>query len=51
MLGQIGPKTKNAQKLLKFGTFNISNMRISILMSKIIFMKHLPNVKPRLVPK
>ena len=29
---QIGPKIKSAQNLLKFGTFNISNIPISILM-------------------
>ena len=33
LLGSIGPKTKNAQNLLKFGTFDISNIPISILMS------------------
>ena len=37
---KIGPKTKNAQNLLKFGTFDIPNMPISILMSKIIYMKY-----------
>ena len=37
---QIGPKIKSAQNLLKFGTFNISNMPISILMSKMIFIKY-----------
>ena len=36
---QILLKIKNAQDLLKFGTFDISNMPISIFMSKIIFMK------------
>ena len=34
---QIGRKTKSAQDLLKFGTCDISNIAISILMSKIIF--------------
>ena len=29
---QIGPKIKSAQNLMKFGTFNISNIPISILM-------------------
>ena len=45
-LAQIGPKIKSAQNLLKFGTFNISNMPISILMSKMIFIKYLPPVGP-----
>ena len=36
---QTGPKIKSTQNLLKFGTFDISNMPISILMSKIIFIK------------
>ena len=31
--------------------FGISNMSISILMSKIIFIKYLPPVRPKLVPK
>ena len=38
---QNGRKIKNALKLLKFGTFDISNMPISILMSKMIFIKYL----------
>ena len=42
-------KIENAQNLLKFGTCDISN--ISILMSKIIFIKYLPPVQPKLVPK
>ena len=36
---------------MQFGTFDISNMTISILMSKMIFIKHLPPVRPKLVPK
>ena len=48
---QIGPKIKSAQNLLKFGTFNISNMPISSLNSKMILMKYLPPVRPKLVPK
>ena len=36
---QIGPKIKNAQNLLKFGTIDISNIPISISMSKTIFTK------------
>ena len=50
-LAQIGPKIKSAQSLLKFGTFDISNILISILMSKIIFIKYLPLLRPKLVPK
>ena len=34
-----------------FGVFDILNMPISILMSKMIFMKYLPIVRPKLVPK
>ena len=30
---------ENPQNLLKLGTFDISNIRISILMSKMIFIK------------
>ena len=37
--------------LLKFGLIDISNMSILILVSKEIFMKHLPPVRPKLVPK
>ena len=48
---QIGPKIKTAHNLLKFGTFDISNMSISILISKMIFVKYLPPVRPKLVPK
>ena len=48
---QIGSKIKITQNLLKFGTFNISNIPISILISKIIFMKYLPPVRPKLVAK
>ena len=48
---QIGPKIKSAQNLLKFGTFDISNMAISILMSKMIFIKYLLPFRPELVPK
>ena len=47
---QIGRKTKSAQDLLKFGTFDISNMPISILMSKMIFIKSLQPVTPKLTP-
>ena len=48
---QIGPKIKNSQNLLEFGTCNISSMLISILMSKIFFMKYLPPVPLISVPK
>ena len=41
---QISPKIKNAQSLLKFGTFDISSIPILILMSKISFIKYLPTV-------
>ena len=34
----IGPKIKNAQDLLKFGIFDVSNIPISVLMPKIIFI-------------
>ena len=47
----MGSKIKNAQNLLKFDTFDIPNMPISILMSKMIFIKYLPPVGPKLVPK
>ena len=36
---------------MKFGTCDISNIQISILMSKFIFIKYLPRVRPKLVPK
>ena len=36
---------------MKFDTFDISNMPISILMWKIIFMKYLPPVRPKVVTK
>ena len=36
---------------MKFGTFDISNISISILMSKMIFIKCLPPVRPKLVPE
>ena len=42
--------SKSAQDLLKFGTCDISNIAISILMSKIIFIKSLPVATPKLVP-
>ena len=42
---------KNARNLLKYGTSDNSKIPISILMSKTIFMKCLPPVRPKLVPK
>ena len=36
---------------MKFGIFNISKMAILILMLKMIFIKCLPLVRPKLVPK
>ena len=48
---QFVPKLKNAQNSFKFGTFDISNMSISILMPKMNFIKYLPPVRPKLVPK
>ena len=48
---QIDPKIKSSQNLLKFGTIDTSNISISILMSKIIFIKYLPPFRPKLVPK
>ena len=39
---QIGPKVKNVQNLLKFAWIFISNMLISILMPKWLFIKYLP---------
>ena len=45
------PKFKNAQDLLKFGVFDISNNAISILMSKTTFIKSLPPFRPKLFQK
>ena len=45
------PRLKNAQNLLKFDIFDISNMPISLLISKIIVIKYSPIVRPKLVPK
>ena len=47
---QIGPIIKSTE-FIEFGTFDISNVLISILMSKMIFMEHLPIAKPKLFPK
>ena len=44
-------KIKDAQSLLIFGTSNISSMLHSILMLKVIFIKYLPPVRPKKVPK
>ena len=45
---RISTKIKSAQNLLKFDTFDISNMLISILMPKKVLMKYLPTVRPSL---
>ena len=37
--------------LLKIGTFDISNIPISILMSKMIFVKYLQPLRLKLFPK
>ena len=50
-LPPFSPKTKSAQNLLKFGTFGISNMSLSILLSKRIFINYLPIVESKLAPK
>ena len=42
---------KNAQNSLKFDAWNISSMPISIFTSKLIFIKYLPPVRPKLVSK
>ena len=47
-LPTIRPKIENAQDLLKFNTFDISDMPILILMSKMIFTKYLPPVRLKL---
>ena len=44
-------KFKMFRFLMKFGTFDISNMSVSILVSKMIFIKYLPPVRPKLVQK
>ena len=48
---QISLESKSTQNLLKFSTFHISNNPISILMSKIIFIKYLPLVRSQVVLK
>ena len=45
---QMSPKIENAHNWFQFCIFDISNIPISILMSKIIFITP---VRPRLVPK
>ena len=40
------PKLKNAQNSLKFSTFDISNISISIFISKMAFVKYLPAATP-----
>ena len=46
---QISPEIKNAQNFYKVCSFGISNMLISILMSKMIFVTYLPLVRPKLM--
>ena len=41
-MAQIDPKVESAQNLLKFGTLDISNISIWILVSKMVFIKYLP---------
>ena len=48
---QIGSKMKNSQNLLKFSSFDVLNIPISILMSEITFIKYLRLVRRKLVPK
>ena len=48
---QIGSKIKCAQNLLKFGTFDISNMSISILMWKMIFYQICANCSAQIGAK
>ena len=45
MLAQTAPNIKSAQNLLEFGGFGISNIPISILMSKMILPKLIPKLK------
>ena len=42
---------QNLLKLLKFDRTNITNIPIAILMSKMIFIKYLPPVRPKLLQK
>ena len=44
-------KIESAQNLLKFGTFDISNMPVLILISKIYFFKYILHVRPKLAQK
>ena len=48
---KIGPRIKIAQILSKLGAFDISNIPILILMSKLVFIKQLLPVKPKVVPR
>ena len=50
-LPPVRPKLGNAQDLLKFSTFDILNIPIFILMSKITFIKNLAPARPKLIPK
>ena len=51
LLGPNWSKTKSVQNSLKFGTFGISNIPTSISMPKNFFVKYLPSVKTKSVPK
>ena len=51
LLGPNWSQNQECSGLLKFGTFDISNIPISLLMSKIIFIKYLPLVRCKLVAK
>ena len=45
------PILKVLRIYLKFGTFDTSNMPISISISKIVCAKYLPTFRPKLIPK
>ena len=51
LLGPNWSQNQECSGLLKFGTYDISNISISLLMSKIIFIKYLPLVRRKLVAK
>ena len=51
LLHLLRPKIKTAQNLLKFGTFDISNIPISVLMSEIIFYEIFTSCQAKLTPK
>ena len=51
LLGPIWSQNLKCSGFIEICTFDISNILISILMSKIIFIKYLPLLWPKLVPK